>query len=226
MKICRYGTEYVFKTSEDEDGEEIEIEDLLDDSTWSTETRQFFGPETRNIEFVGTVTDKTAGAIISQLYQLNMEDDSAPIFLHINSGGGSAFDGFAIYDAIKGIPNPVIGIVRGIAGSAALLFLQACDVRIGYKNSALFYHQPIALQIISSPEGLESESNLYREFMIRMDDAIRTRAKISKASWAKNFAGKTSKWIFATEAVNLGLLDGTLMNPKKTKFNIEDLDGN
>src|SRR6185369_4627787 len=52
---------------------------------------------------------------------------SMPINLHINSGGGDAWDGVTIYNAIRNHPAPVTVHVDGIAASAASVIAMAGD---------------------------------------------------------------------------------------------------
>ena len=55
--------------------------------------------------------------------------DGQTIELHINSNGGSAKEGVAIYNLLKQKQSHKIGIVDGVAHSVAFLVLQACDER-------------------------------------------------------------------------------------------------
>lgn len=68
---------------------------------------------------------------------------SQPICLHINSGGGWATCGFALYDFIKATSESVdiIGIVEGEAASAASLILLGCSTRLMSDNSFILIHQ-------------------------------------------------------------------------------------
>lgn len=70
--------------------------------------------------------------------------NASPIYLHINSGGGSVYDGLAIADTIirivkKGVP--VITIVEGYAASAATLFSVVGSARLIHENSYMLVHQ-------------------------------------------------------------------------------------
>lgn len=63
------------------------------------------------------------------------------IEIHINSLGGLLHSGFAIYDYIKNMLIPTVGIVEGSAMSAATLILLACDERQMSENSTILIHQ-------------------------------------------------------------------------------------
>ena len=54
------------------------------------------------IVFLGTeVSETSANLIVAQLLFLEAEDPDADIRLYVNSPGGDAYAGFAIYDAMQ-----------------------------------------------------------------------------------------------------------------------------
>lgn len=63
------------------------------------------------------------------------------IEIHINSYGGLLSAGLALYDYIKGLEVDVVGIVDGVAMSAATLILLACDIRKMSNNGTVLIHQ-------------------------------------------------------------------------------------
>jgi ATP-dependent protease ClpP protease subunit len=81
--------------------------------------------------------DVTAGEFIADLNAI----DAAGIDLHINSPGGSAWDGFAIYNALIAHPASVSVHVIGIAASAASIVAMAGDEVIMYRPSQMMIHR-------------------------------------------------------------------------------------
>src|SRR5216117_4064280 len=76
------------------------------------------------IVFLGTeVDDHVANLITSQLLFLEAEDPEQDISLHVNSPGGSAYAGMAIYDTIQFVKPDVRTICVGMAMSAAAMIL-------------------------------------------------------------------------------------------------------
>lgn len=66
--------------------------------------------------------------------------EGATLEIHINSDGGDAFEGTAIYNQLKAAPIKKIGIVDGHAFSAATFVLQACDERVMEVGTTLLVH--------------------------------------------------------------------------------------
>ena len=97
------------------------------------------------IVFLGEqVTDDLANLIIAQLLHLESDDPEKDVSLYINSPGGSAYAGLAIYDTMQFIKPDVQTICYGIAMSAGSLILTggAKGKRMSLPNSRILIHQP------------------------------------------------------------------------------------
>src|SRR5881296_1201676 len=71
------------------------------------------------IVFLGTeIDDQVANLITAQLLFLEAEDPDRDISLYINSPGGSAYAGMAIYDAMQYVRPDVQTICTGMGMSA------------------------------------------------------------------------------------------------------------
>jgi ATP-dependent Clp protease protease subunit len=96
------------------------------------------------IVFLGTsVSDQSANLIVAQLLFLEAEDPDADIRLYINSPGGDAYAGFAIYDAMQFVKPDVQTYAVGMAMSAGALILAAgaAGKRFVLPNSKVMIHQ-------------------------------------------------------------------------------------
>ena len=90
------------------------------------------------------VTDRMAQDMITRLLLLEQEDPKAPITLYINSPGGSADSGFAIYDAMKMVSCPIRTVVVGLCASAGVTIFMGGDKGQKYATpySRFMLHQP------------------------------------------------------------------------------------
>jgi ATP-dependent Clp protease, protease subunit len=96
------------------------------------------------IVFLGTeVEDASANLIVAQLLFLEAEDPDADIMLYVNSPGGSAYAGFAIYDAMQFVKPDIQTYAVGMAMSAGALILAggAAGKRYVLPNSKVMIHQ-------------------------------------------------------------------------------------
>src|SRR6267142_2051000 len=96
------------------------------------------------IVFLGTeVSDASANLIVAQLLFLEAEDPDTDIRLYVNSPGGDAYAGFAIYDAMQFVKPDVQTYAVGMAMSAGALILAggAAGKRFVLPNSKVMIHQ-------------------------------------------------------------------------------------
>ena len=96
------------------------------------------------IIFLGSpVTDEVANTIVAQLLFLQQDDPDRDIQLYINSPGGVADAGLAIYDTMQLVAPAVSTTCVGMAASAAAVILGggAKGKRLALPNSRMLIHQ-------------------------------------------------------------------------------------
>ena len=96
------------------------------------------------IVFLGRpVDDEIANLIVAQLLLLEADDPERDIALYVNSPGGSAYAGMAIYDAMQHVRPDVSTICFGMGMSAAAMIMSggAAGKRFALPNAKLMIHQ-------------------------------------------------------------------------------------
>ena len=91
---------------------------------------------------VGDDYTQTDSASIAKVLSANR---GKPLNLYVNSPGGLAYDGVAIFNAIQAHTGPTTGIIEGMAGSAASLAVVACDTVKAYQNSKFHPHYSLCI---------------------------------------------------------------------------------
>jgi len=105
--------------------------------------------------FLGSdLDDDLSNALVSLLLYLNSEDPTKPLFMYINSLGGSITSGLAVYDAMNHTFSGVTTICFGLAASMASFLLASGKrgSRICLPHSRVMLHQPL-----SGSEGQTSD---------------------------------------------------------------------
>lgn len=91
------------------------------------------------------VDDGIANAIVAYLLYLDSDDQTKPIYLYINSPGGSVTAGMAIYDTMQHIKSEVVTICVGMAASMGAFLLAAGGKgkRLALPHARIMIHQPL-----------------------------------------------------------------------------------
>jgi len=98
------------------------------------------------IIFLGTqINDQVANVIVAQLLYLNQQDPEREISMYINSPGGVIYAGFAIYDTMKMISNPISTVAVGVTASFGTILLTAGAKgrRYALPHATIHMHQPL-----------------------------------------------------------------------------------
>jgi ATP-dependent Clp protease protease subunit len=100
--------------------------------------------KTRTILISGPIDKAVADKVMRQLLILDQESEE-PILVVVNSPGGDADAGLAIFDMLRFVKSPVRTLAAGLAASAAALIMLAADKghRYSLPNARFLIHQPI-----------------------------------------------------------------------------------
>ncbi|WP_262323955.1 ATP-dependent Clp protease proteolytic subunit [Acidiferrimicrobium sp. IK] len=96
------------------------------------------------IVFLGQeVDDQIANLLVAEILYLDAHDPDREIFLYINSPGGQAYAGMAIYDVMQHVRAPVSTVCIGMGMSAAAMILcgGASGRRLATPNARVMIHQ-------------------------------------------------------------------------------------
>ena len=115
------------------------------------------------------VNDATASLVVAQLLFLDSEDPDKDINLYINSPGGSATAGMAIYDTMQYTKADVSTICVGMAASmgAFLLSSGAKGKRFALPNSEIMIHQPLG-----GVQGQTTDMKIHVERMLKIKENL------------------------------------------------------
>jgi ATP-dependent Clp protease protease subunit len=121
------------------------IPTVLDESARGDRAFDIFSLLLRErIVFLGQeVDDHIANLIIAEILHLEARDPDKEIQLYINSPGGAAYAGMAIYDVMQHVRPPVSTICVGMGMSAAAMILcaGAPGKRLALPSSKIMIHQ-------------------------------------------------------------------------------------
>src|ERR671915_1162922 len=162
------------------------------------------------IIFLGTeVEDASANLITAQLLFLQAEDPDKDISLYINSPGGSAYAGMAIYDTMQYIKPDVRTYCIGMAMSMAAILL--CGGQSG-KRFALPNAKVMIHQGSSGFEGTPADIEIHAQEVLsvrrRMTEIIARHANHPVEQVERDI--DRDRFLTADNAKDYGLIDSVI----------------
>jgi len=162
------------------------------------------------IVFLGQeVDDQVANLIISQMLYLEAQDPDKDISLYVNSPGGMAYAGMAIYDVIQHVQPDVSTICVGMGMSAAAMVLcgGAPGKRLALPNARIMIHQGSA-GTRGAPTDMEIQLREVLALTHRMAEIIAHHCGRSVEEVTRDI--DRDYFMTPDEAIAYGLIDGVI----------------
>jgi len=204
MQKTGKGTPFRFQEEEEDEEEE---EEFKADKADPLVLRML---KTRTILLSGEIVKDLAEKTIKQLILLeNLGDE--PIRIFIDSPGGDADAGYAIFDMIRFVKPPVWTIGMGLVASAAAIIQLASPIerRVGLPNSHYLIHQPL-----SGIRGVATDIEIHARHLDKLREKINRLISEETDTPLDQVQKDTDRdfWMNAEEAVNYGLISRVVKN--------------
>jgi ATP-dependent Clp protease protease subunit len=169
------------------------------------------------IIFLGTpIDDQVANLIVAQLLFLNHEDPEKEINMYINSPGGVVYAGFAIYDTMKMISNPISTVAVGVTASFGTVLLTAGTKgrRFALPHATIHMHQPLG-----GAQGQATDIEIAARQILRQKAILNDILAKSTGQPLEVIERDTDRdfYLDAKAAVEYGLVDQVLEVPEQVK---------
>ena len=161
--------------------------------------------KTRTVVLADEIDKKQAQKIITQLLLLEAEDPNAEIKIFIDSPGGDADAGFAMYDMIRFVKPRVRTICAGLTASAAVIVLMAAkkEDRLSLPNARVLIHQP-STGVSGTAADIQIEASEILKFRDKINRLI--AAETGQPLEKVEADTKRNYWMSAEEALKYGLI--------------------
>lgn len=146
-----------------------------------------------------------ADAFVKELKQL--ETQYQTINLRINSGGGSIFEGLAIFNAIGQSSCSIDAYIDGLCASMASVLILRCRKIYMSKVAMLMTHRPSGAAI-GNPDQLRSTADMLEGLEETVCSIYAERTGLSIEDVKKKFMGTSDNWLTADDALKCKLIDG------------------
>ncbi len=162
------------------------------------------------IVVLGTaVDDEIANYVTAQLLFLEGQDSERPIWLYINSPGGSVTAGMAIYDTMQFIEPEVGTICMGLGASMGqfLLCAGAPGKRYALPHARILMHQPLG-----GVQGQASDIAIQAEQMAHTKQTLQERIAHHTGQTVEQIEADSDRdrWFTAEEAKDYGIIDSVI----------------
>jgi len=183
--------------SNDPDACQFQINDSVDDALTVS----------RRIILSGEINDSMSAYVTIQL-QFFAKQPKLPVFMYINSPGGSLYSGYAIIDQMNLARFPVFTIVRGEAISMAAIIAAygTPGCRFMTQHSCMMIH-PVSLE--TAREGINRHKDLvdyiHKDYLKKLR-ALSKRLNIDNKTLMT--LTKDTCWMTPKQAIKIGMIDG------------------
>jgi ATP-dependent Clp protease protease subunit len=169
--------------------------------------------KSRSVMLFDVIEPKLTKEVMTQLLVLDQLSDEKPIRLFINSPGGHADSGFAIYDLLRNVIRaPVYTIVTGLAASAATIVMVGTDTekRLILPHSRVMLHQPSV-----GVQGTASDIAISAKEIIRLRKKANQLFERETGQPIKKLEEDMHRdfWMSAEEAMEYGLIGKVINSP-------------
>jgi len=166
--------------------------------------------KTRTVLLSGEINKELAEKAIRQLLLLEDMNDE-PIRIFIDSPGGDADAGYAIFDMIRFVKPKIWTIGMGLVASAAAIIQLAApkERRVGLPNSHYLIHQPL-----SGIRGVATDIEIHAKELEKLREKINRLIAEETGNSVTQVEKDTDRdyWMNATEAVKYGLISKVITN--------------
>ena len=171
--------------------------------------------KTRTVMVTDEVSKKMAQQIMTKLLLLETENND-DIKMFINSPGGDADAGFAIFDMMRFVKPRIKAVCAGVVASAAVIILLGAqkENRFSLSSARILIHQP-SIGIHGTASDIQIEAN----------EILKCREKINRLIAAET--GQTMEkvesdtkrnfWMSAEEAAKYGLVNKIIQSSEDLK---------
>ncbi len=171
--------------------------------------------KTRTVMVTDEVTKKMAQHIMTQLLLLEAENND-DIKMYINSPGGDADAGFAIFDMMRFVKPKIKAICAGVAASAAVIILLGAkkEDRLSLPNARVLIHQPS-----TGIHGTAADIQIEASEILKCREKINRLISVETGLTMEKVESDTKRnfWMSAEEALKYGLISKIIQSSNDLK---------
>jgi ATP-dependent Clp protease protease subunit len=174
----------------------------------------------RMVRISGGINSKSISKAVKEILKLDGESHD-PIWLMMDSYGGSVGAGYILIDVMKAIKSPVYAVVTSKAYSMGAIITIHCEKRYIYPHATMMLHEA-SYGALGEDPSIRSRIEFNTKYLDRLHIEL---AKIMKMNFKKYRARiRDAWWVLAPEAVKARMVDAVVTKvtfKKLTKTTLE-----
>jgi ATP-dependent protease ClpP protease subunit len=174
----------------------------------------------RMVTLEGAISTKAVGKAVKAILQFDAESHE-PIWLQINSFGGSVEAGFVFIDTIKNIKSPIYSVVTSKAYSMAAIIAIYCDKRYIYPHATMMFHEA-SYGALGEDPTIRSRMQFNSRYLDRLHAEIAGILKMPLKKYRSRI--RDAWWAMADEAVRANFADAVVTRISYKKINKETVE--
>lgn len=174
----------------------------------ATQFRAAIAQDELTIEMYGDIGESFWGDGITAAQvsaALNAAPNARAITVRLNSPGGDAFEGVAIYNILKNHPAPVTVVIDGLAASAASIIAMAGDKVVMGTGTMLMIH-PAMMLCFGTSVDMRTGADTLEKVTGQMADIYHAKTGLDKPVLLDMMYAET--WMTPVDAMSNGFADG------------------
>jgi len=192
-----------FSIGEDPDDEDEDTPERNEELAPAAALLRFL--KTRTVLLSGPIDKTLADKVFRQLLMMEMDSADEPITIIVDSPGGDADAGLAIFDMIRFIKPPVKTLAAGLAASAAAIIMLAPpkNRRFSLPHARFLIHQPL-----SGVRGSATDVAIQAEAVRKLKDMLNELVSAETGQPLDRVRKDTDRdyWMDAEEAKAYGII--------------------
>lgn len=137
--------------------------------------------------------------------------NNEPVKVIINSGGGSVFAGYEIYNALRTYSGKVTIEVHGLAASIASVIAMAGECKMSPVSQMMIHN--VSTMASGDYRAMEHSVDVLKKSNITIAGAYALKSGKDEKQFLDMMNNET--WLTAKEALSLGLIDGIMFSNSK-----------
>jgi ATP-dependent Clp protease, protease subunit len=174
--------------------------------------------KSRTLLISSEVSSELVDRVIKNLVVMEEEDPKKLVTVFINSPGGGADSGFAIYDMLRYVKTPIRTICSGMCASAGIVIFLGGDKgnRFSLPNSRFMLHEP---RYMSTAYGKASDIAIMAQELLKLKDRYNQVVSEACGKPIDEIADDSQRdfWLSPTEALKYGIVDKIISSGEDIK---------